>query len=672
MNRAWAVLAVGMAGLLAGCDDDTVLLGPSTIGMSLTVSPRLDTIFATDTTTPADTVRLSARVRSAATGGEVTGVTVSWSSSDEAVATVDANGLVRARGHGTATISADLAGKEQVKSSIVVAHRTKSVSVTPGASFISVDDPIVVGDTVRLRAVALDRDGVVVAGTSITWRSSATGVATVDAAGLVRAVSLGSTTITATGAGVSGNATVQVRTLVKTVSVTSPVTQALVSDTVRLSAKAVGQADQALTGRRFTWQSSNPSVASVDSTGRVILLAAGTAQVTATSGFVTGSTSIQVLPRAIASLDVGSDFTCGVANLGRGYCWGGEGGPDRRLSVPADSTCFDVVNPGVSDGCALSPLRFGIGVTLTSVSAGGTSACGIGSDTHVYCWGDDKQGQLGDGQSGTSFAGLVRATVNNVRFKSVTVGGNHACAISTTDVAYCWGADASGQLGDARRINSTTPIPLAVGFESSKWSRLSAGESHTCGISTGGSAYCWGENASGQLGNGAPGPDADTPTSAAGGLTFAEISAGGRHACGIATGGDLYCWGANDSLQLGASTAPLLVSGTPLLVSGISNVIQVSAGANHTCAVVQGGQAYCWGSASWGQVGNGTTSGIVTSPAQVSGAQQFRSISAGLRHTCGIDTSNISWCWGSNVFGALGNELQAAVRATPQRVATPR
>ncbi|MFP5356063.1 MAG: Ig-like domain-containing protein, partial [Gemmatimonadota bacterium] len=240
-----------MAGLLAGCDDDTVLLGPSTIGMSLTVSPRLDTIFATDTTTPADTVRLTARVRSAATGGDVTGVTVSWSSSDEAVASVDANGLVRARGHGTATISADLAGKEQVKSSIVVAHRTKSVSVTPGASFISVDDPIVVGDTVRLRAVALDRDGVVVAGTSITWRSSATGVATVDAAGLVRAVSLGSTTITATGAGVSGNATVQVRTLVKTVSVTSPVTQALVSDTVRLSAKAVGQADQALTGRRF-------------------------------------------------------------------------------------------------------------------------------------------------------------------------------------------------------------------------------------------------------------------------------------------------------------------------------------------------------------------------------------------------------------------------------------
>lgn len=670
MNRAWAVLAVGMAGLLAGCDDDTVLSGPSTIGMSLTVSPRLDTIFAADTTTPGDTARLTARVRSAATGGELTGVTITWTSSDEAVATVDANGLVRARGHGSATISADLAGKEQVKSTIVVAQRTQSVSVTPGASFISVDDPIVVGDTVRLRAVALDRDGVPVTGTNITWQSSATGVATVDAAGLVRAVSLGSATITATGAGVSGNATVQVRTLVKTVSVNSPVTQALVSDTVNLTAQAVGQDDKALAGRRFTWQSTNPSVATVDSTGRVILLAAGTAQITSTSGFVSGSTSIQVLPRAIASLDVGSDFTCGVANLGRGYCWGREGA--NRLGVPADSTCFDAVGTGLQDGCALSPLRFGSDVTLNSLSAGGSSACGIGSDAYVYCWGDDLEGQLGDGQSGTSVSGLVRATVNNVRFKSVTVGGAHACAISTTDTAYCWGADASGQLGDARRINSTTPIPLAVGFESSKWSRLSAGELHTCGVSTIGTAYCWGENSSGQLGSGAVGPDVDRPTSVAGGLTFTEVSAGGRHACGIAIGGALYCWGANDSLQLGTPTAPLLVSGTPLLVSGISNVVQVSVGANHSCALTQGGQAYCWGSASWGQVGNGATTGIVSSPAPVDGQLQFRAISAGLRHTCGIDLANVSWCWGSNVFGALGNELQAAVRATPQRVATPR
>ncbi|HMN07617.1 MAG TPA: Ig-like domain-containing protein [Gemmatimonadaceae bacterium] len=670
MRSPWVVLALGAAVILVGCDDDTVLSGPSTVGLSLTVSPRLDTIFAADTTAPGDTVRLLARVRSAATGGAVTGVAVSWTTSDAAVATVDANGLVSARGHGNATISADLAGKEQVKATIVVAQRTQSISVTPAPASIFVDDPIVVGDTVRLRAVARDRDGVVVTGTTITWRSSAPAIATVDGAGVVRAVALGTATITATGGGVSGNAAVQVRTLVKSVAVTSPVAQALVSDTVQLTAKATGQNDQSMGGRRFTWQSSNLAVATVDSTGRVLLVGAGTAQVTATSGFVSGSTSIQVLPRAIMSLDVGTDFSCGVANLGRGDCWGRDGG--NRLGVPADSTCFDEVRSGVSGGCAISPLRFGIGVTLTSLSAGGTSACGMGSDAQVYCWGNDQQGQLGDGLGGGSFGGLRRATVNSVRFKSVTVGGAHACAISTTDTAYCWGADASGQLGDARRINSTTPIPLAVGFETFKWSRLSAGESHTCGVSTSGSAYCWGENSSGQLGNGAVAPIADTPQSVAGGVTFTEISAGGRHTCGIATGGDLYCWGANDSLQLGTSTAPNVVSNTPLLVPGISNVVQVSAGANHTCAIVQGGQAYCWGSASWGQVGNGATSGIVASPAQVSGAQQFRSISAGLRHSCGIDTSNTSWCWGSNVFGALGNELQAAVRATPQRVATPR
>lgn len=671
MNRAWAVLAVGMAGLLAGCDDDTVLFGPSTVGLSLTVSPRLDTIFAADTTTLGDTTRLAARVRSAQTGGDVTGVTVSWSSSDEAVATVDAHGLVRARGHGTATISADLAGKEQVKSTIVVAQRTQRVSVTPGASSIFVDDPIAVGDTVRLRAVALDRNGVAVTGTTITWRSSATGIATVDAAGLVRALSLGSATITATGAGVSGNATVQVRTLVKSVAVTSPATQALVSDTVQLSAKAVGQADQALTGRRFAWQSTNASVATVDSTGRVILLATGTAQISATSGFISGSTSIQVLPRAIASLDVGSDFTCGVANLGRGYCWGREG--LNRLAVAADSTCFDELGTGARDRCALSPLRFGIGVTFNSVSAGQTSACGVGSDAHVYCWGDDAAGQLGDGQSGTSVSGLVRATVSNIRFKSVTVGGAHACAISTTDTAYCWGADASGQLGDAKRINSTTPIPLAVGFESTRWSRLSAGEAHTCGITFGGTAYCWGSNDLQQLGIGGGVPSADTPTLVAGGVTFTEISAGSRHTCGITTGGAVYCWGANESGQLGTGVASVVPVIAPALVAGISNALEISAGETHTCARVQGGQVSCWGSSEWGKLGNDTFSGAVfAAPTPVSGQLQFRSISAGPRHTCGIDVSNVSWCWGANTFGALGNELQAAIRATPQRVATPR
>ncbi len=670
MRSSWLALVVGTAGILAACDDKTTLSGPSTIGMSVSVSPRLDTIFATDTAAPGDTVRLTARVRSSVTGGDVTGFAIAWSSSDANVATVDASGLVRARGHGNATISADLAGKEQAKASIVVAQRTQSISVTPAATSIFVDDPIVVGDTVRLRGVALDRDGVVVTGTTITWRSSATGIAAVDAAGLVRALALGSATITATGAGVSGTATIQVKTLVKSVAVASPVTQALVSDTVQLTARATGQNDQALVGRRFTWQSTNLSVATVDSTGRVILVGSGTAQVTATSGFVTGSTSIQVVPRAIVSLDVGSDFTCGVANLGRGYCWGK--GELDQLGVAADSLCHEATAPE-DVPCAISPRRFAPAVTFSAVSAGGLSACGIGSDSNIYCWGDNTAGQLGDGKRGTSVSDFaVRATVGTVRFKSVTVGGSHACALSTTDTAYCWGADGNGQLGDARHINSTTPIPLAVNFETLKWSRLSAGESHTCGLTVGGTAYCWGSNEAGQLGTGSTTLDSDTPAAVAGGLTFIEISAGGGHTCAVAVDGSVYCWGANTSGQLGSGGASNVPVITPVPVSSLSNVVEVSAGASHTCARTQGGQVYCWGSAAWGQVGNGATTGLVASPIPVDGQLQFRSVSAGLRHTCGVDVLGATYCWGSNVFGALGNERQAAMRATPQRVATPR
>jgi alpha-tubulin suppressor-like RCC1 family protein len=667
-SRRWALLAI--VGLW-GCEDGGSPLAPSTIGLSLTLSPVVDTIFATDSVQAGDTLRILALVKGPL-GTEVPGPGIAWSSSDASVATVDAAGLVQAQGFGEAVITADMKGVRK-SARVSVVQATRSVSVTPNANLIPVDDPIGPGDTLRLAAVSRDRNDVVVTGTRITWASSAPGVATVDAAGVVRARGLGTTTITATGAGVSGTATVLVRTLVKTVTVTSPVTQALVFDTVQVTAAATGQDDAALSGRTFTWQSSNPAVATVNSKGRVLLVGSGTAQITATTGFVSGSVTIGVLPRALVSVEVGRDFSCAVANLGRGYCWGNAGDDNNHLGVAADSVCSGALEPPGTP-CAISPLRFGPAVTFRSVSAGGTSGCGIGTDSHVYCWGEDELGQLGSGVKGTIVSDLVaRATVSGVRFKAVTVGGAHACAISTADLAYCWGADESGQLGDRRQIHSSTPIPLAPPFDTFRWSRLSAGERHTCGVTLTGEAYCWGNNETGQLGNAQPLVLlSDVPVLVSGGLQFREIAAGGNHTCGVTSAGGVVCWGRAAEGQLGNGAFGQVPLYSPVAAGGLAGIAEVSSGGSHSCARDTNGSVSCWGLNDWGQLGNGSGPGQTASPTAVAGALSFRSISAGSRHTCGVSSDGNTWCWGSNAFGALGNELQAAYRLSPQRVATPR
>jgi alpha-tubulin suppressor-like RCC1 family protein len=253
------------------------------------------------------------------------------------------------------------------------------------------------------------------------------------------------------------------------------------------------------------------------------------------------------------------------------------------------------------------------------------------------------------------------------RFDSITVGGWHACALNKARFAYCWGKDSLGQLGDNRLVNSTTPIPVIGGRE---FSSISAGDDHTCGISNG-QAFCWGNNDQGQLGNGTIGGHSAVPVAVSGGQSFGAISAGGKHTCALTTLGLVMCWGANNNRQVkggGVGSASVTV---PTSV-GSGTFSMVSAGRNHTCALASsGGTVSCWGWNFWAQSGNSD----VNNPAVigvVGGGQAFRSVSAGAEHSCGIATDGETYCWGSNVLGALGNELQAAYRATPQKVAVPR
>ena len=200
------------------------------------------------------------------------------------------------------------------------------------------------------------------------------------------------------------------------------------------------------------------------------------------------TTVASALPVAVAGahdwlgLSAGVQFTCGITTPGVGRCWGtqaglGNGGVDR--SVP------DSVH---------------VGVTLSRLATSGTntSACGIGTDQHAYCWGEGDQGQLGDGTNGSP-AFVPVAVVGGHQFQEIGVGNAHACGLTIGGAAYCWGANYTGSLGDGTLLMRNTPTAVIGGHV---FTRLVVGSTHACGLDGSGAAYCWGDNFTGQLGTG--------------------------------------------------------------------------------------------------------------------------------------------------------------------------
>lgn len=552
------------------------------------------------------------------------------------------------------------------------------VVVQPTVDTILISEQVTPSDQVTMRAVAMSRIGSPVNNLRYVWTSSDPSVAVVDSGGVVRAVGLGTAEISASAAKI-GKATVAVMPVVARVSASSPAAQVLAGDTIQLVAQAFDYGNVPI-ARPFAWRSSAPNVATVDSaSGRVIFRSTGSATFTATSAFRSGTVTVTALSRALLSVDAGGDFACGLTALGRGYCWGrGELG---QLATVADSTCYndvDALYRGTlaQAKCTLEPKRFqGAAIDFRSVSAGGSFACGVSAQSQLYCWGSDGQGQIGNGGKGSSGEPML-ATVGAERFTTVTAGDDHACALNLAGFAYCWGADSTGQLGDHRRVNSTTPIPV-VGADGQpanamRFTRISAGGQHTCAIASNGAAHCWGKGRDGALGNGDT-LTFDLPVRVSSNDSFREISAGRDHSCGVTTGGNMYCWGRNALGQLGTDTT-VVRRLTPVLVG--SGYVNVSAGDFFTCALTTAGDVRCWGRNSHGQLGRGEGSVSINdfhvSPATVVGGHRFTSVSAGWRHACGLASDGNTYCWGSNMMGALGNQLQAALRTSPVRVATPR
>jgi alpha-tubulin suppressor-like RCC1 family protein len=361
------------------------------------------------------------------------------------------------------------------------------------------------------------------------------------------------------------------------------------------------------------------------------------------------------------SVAAGRHHTCAIAPDGAAQCWGA-----RHVGQLGD---------GVADASSTHrPVPVTGGLTFTVLESGLYHTCGVTAAGAAYCWGRNDFGQLGTSTSTSACqdspcAAAPMPVEGGLRFRSVTGGFGHSCGVTTDRKAYCWGWNDRGQLGNGTRSNSAAPVPVSGSLA---FTSVEAGPLHTCGTTADGSAYCWGLD-EGRLGRGDAiemcdgSPCSTTPAPVSGGLRFSSVSAGSDHTCGLATGARAYCWGQNIVGQLGDGT--ITPHSKPVAVAGGLMFIALSAGAQHTCGLTTAGVAYCWGGNDVAELGSGSagptpciggTRPCSPTPVPVVGGLVFVSLRTGGFHSCSVTRANEVYCWGSNAYGKLGNTASEA------------
>jgi len=460
------------------------------------------------------------------------------------------------------------------------------------------------------------------------------------------------------------------------------------------------------------------------------------------SGTLSDPAEIQDAGVSYEKVSVGSNAICGITVAGVLKCRGdifssGTGGSASTLTVVDSGTTYSQVSLRETYGCALTtggvlkcwgrntsgrlgdgtttdhytPMVVDSGVTYSFIEAGYQHACGITTAGVLKCWGSNGTGQVGN-NSTTSVSSPV-VVDSGVLYSKVSPGYAHTCAITTAGVLKCWGYNNSDQIGNGdiySRATCLTPVTIdsgvtyvdvasglgtsgncavttsnvlkcwgdsAYGMTASSshyyvptqvdsgtsFSSVEAGAKHMCGITTNSGTKCWGYDYYGQLGVGYS-EKLSTPLAVDAGVTYSVISAGDNHSCGITSAGILKCWGYSNKSQIGNGT----YSGTYFAPITIDNGVTysfVAAGETHTCAITTAGILKCWGSLLYGRLGNGTSSsGTSTTPITIDSGVTYSQVSLHTSHTCGITTSGVLKCWGLNTNGQLGN-ASTTQSATP-------
>ena len=375
------------------------------------------------------------------------------------------------------------------------------------------------------------------------------------------------------------------------------------------------------------------------------------------------------------TVSAGYNYTCGVrevASSGAGslWCWGlndhgqlGDGSTTERTE----------------------PTQIGVGSRWIAVSTGRDHTCAIDLNADLYCWGRNDKGQIGAGSSGPDELNPVQVD-GATSWRRVAANYGSTLAVDADGHLWTWGFNDSGQLGDGTTADKSLPTqigsesdwsePIALRAYDASWSPSSF---YSCALKITGSLWCAGDNWSGNFGNGTKRNASDTFVRSGGdSATYKRASAGDGFMCGIRSGADsgtLWCWGWNGALVVAPSSRSFVFS-DPVQIGDQSDWSAISAGASGdlavspwyfdagACAMNSSGGVFCWGANDVGQQGRGFGSRTVVG--------SWSSVSAGTTYTCGISAEDASgWCWGSQEYAEMGyGETDDATRALPQQIAT--
>jgi alpha-tubulin suppressor-like RCC1 family protein len=340
-------------------------------------------------------------------------------------------------------------------------------------------------------------------------------------------------------------------------------------------------------------------------------------------------------------ITAGGEHTCGIQLGNTLWCWGYNHYGELGLGTAtfSESRPQEITRPTAR---------------WASVSAGGMHTCATRSDTTLWCWGANFEGDLGIGSTGDQDRPRQVTTPAATGWASVSSGGFHTCATRTDATLWCWGANTVGELGIGSTSDQDRPqqvtTPAATG-----WATAAAGDSHTCATRSDGTLWCWGYNGTGQLGLGSTAhqdhPQQVTTPTATG---WAAVTAGTEHTC--ATRGDttVWCWGRSDAGQLGSGTKTDQDLPQQVTTPAATGWTTVTAGGETTCAT-RIHKLWCWGFNRYGQLGIGSTTNQAR-PRRVPlpTGTGWSLMAVGALHTCATRTGHTLWCWGYNYEGQLG------------------
>jgi alpha-tubulin suppressor-like RCC1 family protein len=357
----------------------------------------------------------------------------------------------------------------------------------------------------------------------------------------------------------------------------------------------------------------------------------------------------------ILEVALGLQHTCARKKDFTVKCWG-------------DDSTGQTGTGGMADGGMIAtPQAVAINDAIR-ISAGQLHTCIVHKPGTVSCWGQNQDGQLGNGQSNTTSPVPVDVTGVTDAI-GISCGASFSCALRRSGGVACWGNGLGGQLGTDNPQLQPVQAPVS-GLTDAVF--ISAGESHTCAVKSAGTVVCWGDNTNGQLGTGDK-VSHNRPTPVQTLTNIAFVAAGSRSTCALDKAGAVFCWGANEIGQLGSGAANASPNPSPTVVSGV-DAIKLWAGKDHACAVKKGGAVVCWGAGFQGQIGDGQPRAMASTPtptpSTVSGITAAIGVGTGGNHSCAPTSTDLILCWGDNTHGEIGRGTFGGQLLSPESVLT--